>query len=314
MIDALRILTPGLCTTVQDLGRFHAYALGLPPSGAVDDQAGSIANWLVGNRTSCATLEMTLQGAEIEILCDAEVAITGAAMNPQLNGHPCRQWTSLRVHRGDILRFGSADNGCRAYLAITGGIEVASVLGSRSTYLGGRLGGLEGRMLAAGDVLQRGPGNLSAVPKTLPWFPIYPENIILRAIAGPHHSCFRDDLQKFFSTSFTVTAQCNRMGVRLAGPSIIRDAGAPESIVSEPIIPGNIQVPPDGQPIILLREQTIGGYTNIATVISIDIWRTGQARPGDTIRFQNISLEEGHRLYREWSMFLQTVETLLKKQ
>lgn len=311
MTDALHILSPGLCTTVQDLGRFHTYHMGVPVSGTLDDYAGRIANWLVGNPATCATLEMSMTGARMEFLSPVDIAITGAAMGPQVNGQPCRQWTSLRVQPGDILDLGAADNGCRAYLAISGGVAVPQVLGSRSTYLGGLLGGFKGRMLAAGDILQRGTGPLLRSPKSLPWFPLYPEDIFLRAIAGPHDGFFSSHFERFFSTPFTVTAQCNRMGVRLAGPSIDRDAGAPESILSEPIIPGNVQIPAGGQPIILLKEQTIGGYTNLATVISIDIWRIGQAKPGDRVHFVQISLEEAHRFFREWASFLEATQAIL---
>jgi biotin-dependent carboxylase-like uncharacterized protein len=311
MTDSLRILAPGICTTVQDLGRFHAYHMGVPVSGVLDDYAGRIANWLVGNPARCAVLEMSIAGARVEILSPADIAITGAAMGPQINGRPCRQWTSLRVQPGDVLDLGVADSGCRAYLAISGGVAVPQVLGSSSTYLGGLLGGFKGRMLAAGDILQRGAGPLLRSAKSLPWFPLYPEDIFLRTIAGPHDRFFHSRLERFFSTPFTVTAQCNRMGVRLAGPPIDRDAAAPESILSEPIIPGNVQIPAGGQPIILLKEQTIGGYTNIATVISIDIWRIGQAKPGDRVHFVQIGLEEAHRLHRNWADFLETTHALL---
>ncbi len=311
MTDALHILSPGLCTTVQDLGRFHAYHMGVPVSGVLDDYAGRIANWLVGNPATSATLEMSMTGARMEILSPADIAITGAAMNPQINGRPCRQWTSLRVQPGDVINLGAADNGCRTSLAITGGVAVPQVLGSSSTYLGGLLGGFKGRMLAAGDILKRGAGPLLRTAKNLPWFPLYPEDIFLRAIAGPHDNYFHNQLERFFSTPFTVTAQCNRMGVRLAGPPIDRDAAAPESILSEPIIPGNVQIPAGGRPIILLKEQTIGGYTNIATVISIDIWRIGQAKPGDRVHFVQLSLEEAHKLYREWAGFLAAIKALL---
>lgn len=311
MTAALRILTPGLCTTVQDLGRFHAYRMGVPASGVLDDYAGQVANWLVGNSAMFATLEMSMIGARMEILVAADIAITGAAMNPQLNGRPCRQWTSISVKPGDILELGVADNGCRAYLAITGGIDVPLVLGSRATYLGGRLGGFEGRMLAAGDILECGAGPLLKAPKTLPWFPLYPETIFLRTIAGPHDGYFGNQLARFFSTPFTVSTQCNRMGIRLTDESIERDADAPESILSEPITPGNVQIPAGGQPIVLLKEQTIGGYTNIATVVSSDIWRLGQAKPGDRVRFVQIDLHEAHTLYREWKSFLTAAERLL---
>ena len=314
MINALRILSPGPYTSIQDLGRYGAASLGVPISGVIDDYAGQIANWLVGNGAGAAVLEMTLVGASLEFLAPADIAITGAAMQPTLNGQPCRQWTSIRVQGGDILTLGTAANGCRAYLAISGGIVVPVVLGSRATYVGGRLGGLAGRLLAAGDVLQRGDTPLRNDNRTLPWFPLYPETILLRTIAGPHDDHFRKNLGRFFSTTFTLTAQSDRMGVRLAGTPIERDESADASILSEPIIPGNVQIPADGRPIILLKEQTIGGYTAIATVISIDIWRIGQAKPGDSVRFVEISLEEAHRLYRQWSRFLKEIQNLLAKE
>ncbi len=314
MSRALHILSPGPYSMIQDLGRFGVSHLGVPTSGVLDDYAGRIANWLVGNPASYASLEMTLIGARIEILSELDIAITGAAMQPQLNGRPCRQWTTIRVHPGDILSLGPADSGCRAYLAITGGIKVPPVLGSRSTYLGGRLGGLKGRILAAGDILHCGKGQLLKKAKTLPWFPLYPESVSLRAIAGPHNDHFRDNLQQFFSASFTMTAQSDRMGVRLAGPVIQRDRTAAESILSEPISPGNVQIPAGGQPIVLLKEQTIGGYTVIATVISIDIWRIGQSKPGDRVCFVEVTLQEAHRLYREWTEFFKDIEEMLARQ
>lgn len=314
MTDALRIISPGPCTTVQDMGRFHAYLIGVPVSGALDDYAAQIANWLVGNSSWCALLEMPMIGARIEILCAADIAVSGARMNLQVNGKPCRQWTSIRVQPGDVVELGFAENGCRAYLAITGGIDVAPVLGSRATYLGGMLGGFKGRALLAGDILQRGKGQLLNNPRSLPWFPLYPENICIRAIPGPHNDYFRDGLERFFTSPFKVTAQNNRMGYRLDGPSIDRDPDAPESIISEPIIPGNVQIPANGQPIVLLKEQTIGGYTNIATVISVDIWRIAQAKPDDSIRFLQVTLEEAHCIYREWRRFLTETEALLGDQ
>lgn len=314
MTSALRILSPGPCTTVQDLGRHGAYHMGVPVSGMLDDYAGQIANWLVANPADSATLEMSLIGAELEILCPADIAITGADMQPLLNGLPCRQWASIRVQPGDILHLGMADSGCRTYLAIGGGIQVSPVMGSRSTYLGGSLGGFQGRMLKAGDIVERGPGPLLRSPKSLPWFPLYPEHLHLRAIPGPHDGYFHDFLPTFFTSSFTVTSQANRMGYRLEGPEIKRDATAPESILSEPIVPGNVQIPAGGQPIILLKEQTIGGYTNIATVVSTDLWRLAQAKPGDRVSFVRVSLENAHALYREWMAFLLAARTNLAEQ
>jgi biotin-dependent carboxylase-like uncharacterized protein len=306
MSDALRIISPGPCTTVQDLGRFHAMHLGVPISGVMDDYAATFANRLVGNDPGAAVLEMTLAGASFTALAACDIAITGAAMGPRLNGRPVEQWVSLPLAPGDVVEMGGAENGCRAYLAIGGGFDVAPLLGSRSTYLGGKCGGFQGRMLAAGDVLRRLEAPLLPRPKRLPWYPIYPETIVVEAITGPHHPCFGAALEGFFSTVFTVSAQCNRMGIRLDGGKVQRDPGAPESILSEPVVPGNVQIPAGGQPIILLKEQTVGGYTAIATVISSDLWRLGQAKPGDRLRFSRVDVDSGQRLLRQWVEFLAT--------
>ena len=311
MIPAMRILEPGLGATVQDLGRPQARHLGVPPSGALDGYAHRVANWLVGNAAGCATVEIPLLGPRFEMLAEADIAVTGARMDLRINGSSRRGWQSIRVRPGDVIDLGTATNGCRSYCAITGGFAVAEVLGSRSTYLGGRLGGLQGRTLAEGDILPRGEQPLLASPRRLPWEPVYPERVLLRAVAGPHDHWFQHHGDAFWGAVFTLSVQSNRMGCRLLGPVIERDAGAPASIVSEPVAAGNIQVPADGQPIIVLNEQTIGGYTAIATVIAADLWRVGQAEPGDTITFIQVSLEEGQRIGREWRAFIADTEQLL---
>jgi biotin-dependent carboxylase-like uncharacterized protein len=307
----LRVLRPGFGATIQDLGRFGACHLGVPPSGALDDYAHRVANWLVGNKASCATLEMPMAGPRLEFLEAAEVAVTGARMGLRINDVPRMQWTSHRMQPGDVLELGLAENGSRSYLALNGGIAVPEVMGSRSTYLGGQIGGLAGRALQAGDLLAGGNCPVLNRPRRLPWTPLYPEQVVLRAIAGPHEHLFQRQLDGFFDSIFTVSPQSNRMGYRLQGPEMARDPGALESIVSEPVVAGNIQIPADGQPILLLREQTIGGYTTIATVISADLWRIGQAKPGDTVRFVQVTLEEGQRFSGDWQAFLAETERLL---
>jgi antagonist of KipI len=142
----------------------------------------------------------------------------------------------------------------------------------------------------------------------LPWYPLYGSEIHLRAVPGPQDDCFAAGLKTFFSSTFMVTDKANRMGYRLEGPFIAREPGAPQSIISEPSVPGNVQIPPDGQPIILMVEQTIGGYTKIATVVTADIFKIAQAGPGDRIRFHPVTLEQAHALYREWISYLKNVE------
>lgn len=317
--SAMRILSPGFGITTQDLGRPDSRHLGVPPSGAMDDYAHRVANWLVGNTAGCATLEIPLVGPCIEMLTTADIAVTGARQEVQINGVTRRQWQSIRVQPGDLLKLGAITAGCRTYCAITGGLAVDEVMGSRSTSISGTLGGLgglggyKGRMLAQDDILPRGEQALLAAPRCLPWEPIYPEHLVVRAIAGPHDQWFQGQGDAFWGTAFTLSAQSNRMGCRLLGPIIARDAGAPASILSEPIGAGNIQVPADGQPIVVIREQTMGGYTVIATIISADLWRLGQAKPGDRLSCIRVSLADGQRIGRTWRAFLADVERLLCK-
>jgi antagonist of KipI len=311
MKDVFRIISPGPYTTVQDRGRFDYLHMGVPVSGPLDSYAFGVANMLVGNSRDCAVLEMTFVGARIEVMCEADIAVTGAEMDLHVNGAQAPGWASVRVGRGDIVRFGQARSGCRAYLAVTGGVDVPLVMGSRSTYVGGRLGGLGGRPLKPGDVIRRGAGDLLRRPRALSRFPAYSTEIVLRAIPGPQDDCFEAGLGLFFSSTYTVATHADRMGYRLEGPRVLRDEGAPLSIVSEPTLPGNVQVPADGLPIILLVEQTLGGYTKIATVISPDLSGVAQAKPGDSVRFVMVTIEEAHSAVRIWARYLAEIEAFL---
>jgi len=311
MSDVFRVLSPGPLTTVQDAGRTAFQHMGVPVSGALDRYGLQVANWLVGNDGGCAVLEATLVGPRLEVLAEADMALTGAASALTINGLPAPGWTSQRVRPGDIVDTGVPENGCRSYLAVGGGIDVPPVMGSRATYLGGRLGGVEGRALTAGDVLRRGPARLLDRPRRLPWFPLYGGEVILRAVVGPQDRYFRSALATFFDSPFTVSAQANRMGYRLEGPALVREADAPASIVSEPIVAGNVQVPADGKPIILLNEQTLGGYAKIATVISSDLFKVAQAKPGDTVRFVAVTVDQAGAIAHQWATFLGDIQTLL---
>ena len=298
------VRSPGPYTTIQDRGRFDWVHMGVPISGAVDDFAYAGANQLVGNPEDLPALEITLAGTELEVLDTADIAMTGAEMQLTVNGRPAAGWRTLRVKKGDRIATGMATSGCRAYLSATGGISVPEVMGSCSTYVGGRIGGLDGRPLHAGDILERGAGTLLRSPRRMPWFPIYSSEIHVRAIPGPQDDCFTGAIDGFFAAEFKFTDKANRMGCRLEGPFIDRDAGAPKSIISEASFPGNIQIPPDGRPIILMVEQTIGGYTKIATVITPDLFQVAQAKPGDRIRFHRTSLEEAGEIHANWTALL----------
>ena len=302
-MNALKIISPGPFTTVQDRGRFGFQSLGVPPCGMLDAWAGGIANLLAGNGPDAAVLEFTFMGGHLEALDGFCLAVTGGEMGLTINGIPCDAWAAHMVKKGDIIRLGSVSKGCRTYLAVTGGIDVPKVMGSRSTYTGAAIGGLDGRALAAGDVLKRGQGRLPDHPVALPeeWIPEYRPEITLRAVPGPQESYFKPE--SFFNKVFTATDKANRMGYRLKGPAVVRKPGKPKSIISEPSLPGGVQVPEDGQPIILLAEQTVGGYAKIATVISTDIPKLAQAVPGDRIRFESVTLDRAHEIYRQKAAF-----------
>lgn len=308
-MNALRIISPGPFTTVQDRGRFGFQSLGVPPCGVLDRWAGDVANLLVGNAPDAAVLEFTFMGGQMEALDDFCLAVTGGDMGLTVNDRACAAWATHTVNKGDKIRLGPVQTGCRAYLALTGGIDVPLVMGSRSTHTGAKFGGLNGRVLAAGDILSRGEGNLPDHPRAVPagLVPEYPREIILRAIPGPQDSYF--SLDSFFGRTFTATDKANRMGYRLSGPAVERKPGKPMSIISEPSLPGGVQIPEDGQPIILLAEQTVGGYAKAATVISSDIPRLAQAVPGTRIRFAAVSLETAHDIAREQAARLSALRT-----
>jgi biotin-dependent carboxylase-like uncharacterized protein len=308
-MDAFSILTPGGYTTIQDKGRFGYQQMGVPISGALDAFAFRAANLLVGNLKNAAVMEITVMGPRLEIAVEADMAVTGAEIGMTLNDQPVEGWMSFRVKPGDILDIQQVKSGCRAYLAISGGIDVTEVMGSRSTYVGGKIGGFHGRVLQAGDVLKCGETKrLAAVRKTpADMIPAYPSEIVIRAIPGPQDDFFQAGLDIIFQSDFMVSTKADRMGYRLQGPKVELRKGMPKSIISEPTMPGGVQIPADEQ-------QTVGGYTKIVTVISVDLPKVAQATPGDTIRFEKVSLETAHLLYQEQLKKLHDLEESLSRQ
>jgi len=285
----------GFITTVQDMGRHGYRSLGMPLGGAIDRFSSGLANLLVGNRSEAALLEMTLRGASYSFSRDALVSITGADMSACLNGENLRNWSSFIVSSGSLLTFGPAKTGLRSYLAVRGGLDVTPFLGSRSTCLAGKAGGHEGRALRKGDTFisgadQGGKGRVITLPERC--IPEYGDEAILRALPGPREDAFTDRaLIHFFRHPYRILPESDRMGYRLQGPPL-ELKGSPD-IVSEPMTPGSVQVPGNGQPILLLADaQTTGGYNRIATVLSADLSRAAQGRPGGSIRFKVVSEEE----------------------
>jgi len=315
-MKAFSVLTPGSYTTIQDQGRYGYQQMGVPISGALDTFAFQAANLLVGNHKNTAAIEITVMGPRLEMAGEAGVAVTGAEIGITLNDQPVEGWKSFRVKPGDILDVQQVKAGCRAYLALSGGIDVPEVMGSRSTYVGGKIGGYHGRVLKAGDVIKCGEAEHPARAREIPsdMIPDYPAEIAIRAIPGPQDDFFREGLDIIFQSDFMVSTKADRMGYRLQGPKVELRKGVPKSIISEPTMPGGVQIPADEQPIILLVEQTVGGYTKIVTVISVDLPKVAQATPGDTIRFKKVSLETAHSLYQKQLKKMQDLEEILARQ
>lgn len=309
-MDALLVRTPGPYTTIQDGKRYGYRQMGIPVSGALDSFAFQVANMLVGNPEDRAVLEITFMGPCLEILVEADVAVTGAEMGMILNDKPVQGWKSIRVKPGDILDIKQVNSGCRSYLAITGGISVPEVMGSRSTYVGGKIGGFHGRPLKEGDIIKSGNRSFLTALRSLSeaMIPKYSSEIFLRAIKGPQDDYFREGMVTFFESEYSVSTHADRMGYRLQGPVIKHRDDMQKSIISEAVIPGSVQVPADGQPIILLVEQTVGGYAKIATVISTDLCKIAQATPGDTICFDEVTLETAHALYNDRQKLMKEIK------
>jgi biotin-dependent carboxylase-like uncharacterized protein len=275
--------------------------VGIPVSGALDNFAFTLANFLAGNPYNTPVMEITVMGPSLEIRKEMDIALTGAQMGISVNGVPLDQWASIRVRPGDLVTIGQVRAGCRAYLAFGGGIRVPEIMGSFSTYVGGKIGGFKGRPLQKEDLLETGDSSLLTRPRVLPpsLVPVYSSEPVIRAIPGPQADYFDTGLNTLFQSEYTVTVKADRMGYRLQGEPIPIKKGMPKSIVSEPSMPGGIQIPADEQPIILLVEQTVGGYAKIATVISSDLPLVAQTTPGDTLRFESIDLNTAHGLILE---------------
>ncbi|MGC9398757.1 MAG: biotin-dependent carboxyltransferase family protein [Anaerolineae bacterium] len=291
----LEIWEPGLLTTVQDAGRVGWARFGVPPSGPLDAAAFRAANQLVGNPKGAAGLEITLTGPTLRCSRPSLVAVCGADFELWAGTLRVPTWHAVFLRAGQWLRFGARRRGARAYLAIDGGIDVPPFLDSRSTYLPGSFGGLEGRALRAGDRLPLGEGvPHPAMQAGRAWpasrRPPYTAAPTLRVVLGPQDDYFTSaGLETFLNVPYKIRPDSNRMGARLQGPRIAhRDA---TGIVSDGVVAGSVQVPADGQPIVMLADhQTTGGYPKIATVIRADLPLLAQCLPGDAVRFEAVSV------------------------
>src|SRR5690606_9456433 len=299
----VEVLRPGLLTTVQDLGRRAYQRYGVAVSGAMDPIALRLGNILVGNDEGAAGLEVTLVGPTLRFTAPAVIAVTGGDLGPALNGKPIPLWQTVAVEEGDVLTFGGYRSGCRAYVAVAGGIDVPPVMGSRATFLRGGYGGLEGRALQARDRLPLGRPRLPArrlLGRRLPsrTVPDYSTPRPVRFVPGPQDDAFTPEALETFATgAYTVSTQSDRMGYRLEGPPLKHRAGA--DIISDYIPVGAIQVPGNGQPIVLMADcQMTGGYTKIGVVIGVDIPYMAQRKPGDRVTFAPVTVEEAIARWR----------------
>ena len=301
-MTAIEVLDGGLLTTVQDLGRYGCQRYGVPVSGAMDGWALRAANRLAGNDEGAAALEITLAGPALRFEGRGVIALTGGDLGARLDGRPVPPWQAIAVPAGAALTFSGARDGLRAYLAVAGGIDVPLVLASRSTLTNARLGGFEGRALAAGDRVPVGPcADLSSLAgRRLPRdaVPAYGHAHSVRVVMGPQDDAFTEDgIRGFLSDTYTLAPQSDRVGCRLTGPRIAHRRGA--DIVSDGTACGTVQVSGDGMPIVLMADRgTTGGYTKIATVASVDLSRVAQAAPGDRVRFVRVGVDEAQALLR----------------
>lgn len=293
-MNDLHVLSPGFLTTVQDLGRYGQAHRGISASGAADALALRAGNLLVGNAENAAALEMTLTGGEFEFVEDAVIALTGSDFG---GGLPL--WTPVQVKAGDVLRFDGTKAGARAYLAVRGGIDAPLTLGSASAHL---LTGVGGAALRKGATLRIGNGAIRKPRAVAKNPPQWERAVTVRLTDGPQADWFQDEI---YQEAYTVAEECNRMGIRLAGTAIPSPAGG---MLTEGVALGAIQVPPDGQPIVLFVEhQTTGGYPKPANVISADFSRLGQMRPRDEVRFEKVTIESALQLLQAQEKWLYTL-------
>ena len=292
---SITVLNPGLLTTVQDLGRVGYQQFGVSVSGVMDPRSTALANILVGNDQGEAVLECTMMGPHLQFNADNCIAITGGDLGPTLDGAAIPNYKAISVKAGQVLKFTAPRTGCRAFVAFAGGLDIPVVMGSRSTYMKAKMGGLEGRKLQKGDVIQfRAP---KAQLKNQEDRMLRPEFVpkpqyTLRVVLGPQDDAFTGQgIDTFLSQTYAVTPEFDRMGCRMEGPVIEHKESG--DIISDGIAFGAIQVPSSGQPIIMLCDrQTTGGYTKIANVISADFRILAQLKTGDKVRFQRVSVQE----------------------
>ncbi|MBO4122225.1 biotin-dependent carboxyltransferase family protein [Cupriavidus gilardii] len=320
----IEILRPGALASIQDLGRNGMRRFGVGGAGALDSVALRVGNLLLGNDAGAAAIEFTLGRATVRFDADLRIALTGAECRADLDGEPVWCWHAFDVRAGSTLTLPAARSGTRTYLCVAGGIDVPLAMGSRSTDLKAGFGGYQGRALRRGDRLAALRSDAAAVPSppSLPsqrigvlspaWALPAPEAdgraLSIRMLPGLEYDQFEPDAQQaLWQAQWTVTPNSNRMGFRLEGPALARRPGAPE-LLSHGVVPGVMQVPPGGQPIVLMADaQTTGGYPKIGVVIEADLWRLAQAPLGAAVHFRRVGLDEAQAARMQLQTYLRQV-------
>jgi antagonist of KipI len=314
---SIKVIRPGLLASMQDLGRFGFQKYGVINSGAMDSASLRIANLLVGNEEEEAAIEVTLMGTSLLFEEDLLISITGGDLSPVIDGEAVPQWRPVYIKKGSVLQFKACKSGCRSYVAVSGGFAIPEVMNSKSTYLRGGIGGYEGRALQTGDTLHSNhlPQKMNSLFQHLKskcqsrlfiataWYvnsAHFSKSIqasMLRVIRGAEFDLFTLSSQsQFFEQDFQITPKSDRMGYRMSGP--ILELEESFELLSEAVSHGTIQVPQDGNLIILLADrQTTGGYPRIAHVATVDLPIIAQLKPGENIRFKEVTLEEAEQLY-----------------
>ncbi len=296
-MSGFNVIQPGLLSLLHDRGRYGAHNLGLTTGGPLDFHAFDWANRLLGNDANATCVEIGFGGLVLEAEIATSFVLTGATAPCKLNGDEIPQWQSLDITAGDRLEIGFASRGTRIYLGVSGGFEIRSSFGSTSTVVREKIGGLGGDKLQAGDFLPCAARRLeqhSRLPQSA--LPDYAEEVSLRVVTGYQQAAFDVTQQwRFFNSEYRLTDRCDRMGFRLEGETVHSNM---VGMLSEGICHGAIQIPADGQPIVLMNDrQTIGGYPKIGSVIPLDTSRLAQLTPGAAVRFDKISIEEAHNIH-----------------
>ena len=296
-MNGFSVRQPGLLSLLHDRGRYGAHKLGLTSGGPLDFVAFDWANRLLGNDVNATCLEVSFGGLVLQAEVDTNAVVTGATTVCKLNSNSIEQWQSFLVREGDELEIGYASAGTRVYLAVSGGFDIAPSFGSSSTVVREKVGGLDGDKLKAGDHLPCA-ATAALQHRHLPQAerPIYSDTATLRVVPGYQQAAFKPIQQwRFFNSEYRLTDRCDRMGFRLEGENVHSDM---VGMLSEGICLGAIQIPADGQPIVLMNDrQTIGGYPKIGSVIALDTARLAQLSAGSRVRFEAISIEQAHNIH-----------------